>query len=271
MFEILRHNLKMTNGHEIPVFGLGTWELEGRTCEETVRRALDMGYRHIDTAEAYGNESHIGRALQGFNRSDLFITSKVSSSHLWKKDLIEACKRSLDRLATDYLDLYLVHWPNEEIPLKDTMDGMSHLVEDGLIRGIGVSNFNIDWMKRAIMFSRIPVVNNQVEYNPYVNENKLHEFCQTNNVTLTAYSPLARGRVLHDHTLIEIGKNHGKSPAQVTLKWLLRKGVIVIPKASSEEHLRSNAEMDDWDLSPEEMEKIDAIESETRLYNTTYT
>jgi diketogulonate reductase-like aldo/keto reductase len=271
MFEMLRQNLKLKNGHAIPVLGLGTWELEGKTCEETVRQALDMGYRHIDTAEAYGNEARIGNALQGFDRSDLFIVSKVSSSHLWKKDLMDACKRSLDRLATDYLDLYLVHWPNEEIPLKDTMDGMSQLVENGLVRGIGVSNFNIDWMKRAIMFSRIPIVNNQVEYHPYMNQDKLFEFCLANNAVLTAYSPLARGRVLHDHTLIEIGKGHGKSPAQVALKWLLQKGAVVIPKASSEEHLRANADMDDWELSPEEMEKINAIESETRLYNTTYT
>lgn len=271
MFEILQKNLKLKNGYEIPVVGLGTWELEGRTCEETVRKAVDMGYRHIDTAEAYENESQIGRALKGVDRSQLFLTSKVSSSHLWKKDLIEACRRSLDRLQTDYLDLYLVHWPNEEIPLKDTMEGMSQLVDDGLVRGIGVSNFNSDWLKRAIMFSRAPVVNNQVEYSPYAEQEKTLEFCLANGVTLTAYSPLARGQVLKDHRLEEVGKQYNKSAAQVSLKWLLQKGAIVIPKASSEEHLRSNADLSGWQLSPQDMKTINAIEADTRLIDTTYT
>lgn len=266
MFDILQKNLKLNSGYEMPVVGLGTWELEGRTCEEAVRKALDLGYRHIDTAEAYENESQIGKAIKNADRSTLFITSKVSSSHLWKKDLIEACRRSLDKLGTDYLDLYLVHWPNEEIPLKDTMEGMSQLVDDGLVRSVGVSNFNIDWMKRAIMFSRAPVANNQVEFNPYVDQDKTLEFCLANDVTLTAYSPLARGQVLKDGRFREIGKKYGKTPAQVSLMWLLQKGTIVIPKASSEEHLRSNADLSGWKLDPEDMKKINAIEAEARTY-----
>ena len=182
----------------MPVLGLGTWQLAGIGCERIVKAAIDLGYRHFDTAELYGNEREVGRAIRGVERSDLFITSKVSSEHLRANDVIHACANSLGRLETDYLDLYLIHWPNDAIPLEETMDGMQYLVEEGMVHSVGVSNFDVGRMRDVISASQTPLCNNQVEYHPYRHRREIPQFCREHNIALTAYCPLAKGRVLRD-------------------------------------------------------------------------
>ncbi len=271
MERILEKAVKLKNGASMPVFGLGTWKLSGSTCTETVRQAIDMGYRHIDTAEMYGNEAEIGQAIRNADRSRLFITSKVSSANLGQYDVVKACSQSLDRLRTDYLDLYLLHWPNDAIPLGQTMEGMQKLVAEGKVKSVGVSNFDVDRMQEAMAASEAPICNNQVEYHPFRPRHEIPQFCREHGITVTAYCPLARGRALEDSTLQEIGRKYGKSAAQVSLAWLLSKGALVIPKASSEEHLRANADLDGWELSNEDLETIDSMGVERKLVDVHYT
>lgn len=271
MNEITNQSYRLASGYPMPVLGLGTWQLVGSACEGIVKAAVGLGYRHFDTAELYDNEREVGRAIQGVDRGELFVTSKVSSEHLRANDVISACMNSLDRLETDYLDLYLIHWPNDEIPLEETMDGMQYLIDEGRVRSIGLSNFDVGRMRNAISAAKSPICNNQVEYHPYRHRQQIPEFCRENYIALTAYCPLAKGRVLKDATLTRIGKQYGKSPAQVSLRWLLQKGAIVIPKAGSVEHLKANMAMDGWELSEQDMHQIDAIDIEARLVDATYT
>ncbi len=271
MQNIMSQSYKLLSGYEMPVLGLGTWQLVGSTCERIVRAALELGYRHFDTAELYGNESEIGAALADADRASLFLTSKVSSAHLRTNDVVRACRRSLEHLRTDYLDLYLIHWPNDEIPIAETMDGMLYLVEEGMVRSVGVSNFDVRRLQEAMSVPDVPVCNDQVEYHPYRHRRELPEFCRAHGITLTAYCPLAKGRVVRDPLLTRIGRPYGKSAAQVSIRWLLQKGAVVIPKAGSVEHLRANMEMDGWELSAEDMRAIDESAVETRIIDATYT
>jgi 2,5-diketo-D-gluconate reductase B len=268
---IINKTFELLSGYPMPVLGLGTWQLVGSACERIVRQAVELGYRHIDTAELYGNEREIGRAIKGVERASLFITSKVSSANLRPNAVVMACKGSLQRLGTPYLDLYLVHWPNDEIPLGQTIEGMQYLVEEGLVRSIGVSNFDVRRVQEAMAVSETPLCNDQVEYHPYRPRRELPEFCRAHRIALTAYCPLAKGRVVHDPTLTEIGRKYGKSAAQVSLRWLLQKGAIVIPKAGSVEHLRANLEMDGWELSAEDVREIEEIGVEAKIVDATYT
>jgi diketogulonate reductase-like aldo/keto reductase len=271
MNDILSRSCELATGYSMPVLGLGTWQLVGAACERIVKAAIELGYRHFDTAELYGNEAEVGRAIQGVERSELFITSKVSSEHLRANDVVLACTASLSRLDTDYLDLYLIHWPNDEIPVEQTMDGLQYLVEEGLVRSIGVSNFDVRRMQAVIAASEAPLCNNQVEYHPYRHRKAIPDFCREHNIALTAYCPLAKGRVLKDPILTEIGRRHGKSAAQVSLRWLLQKGALVIPKAGSLEHLKANTYLNGWELSEQDLNEIDAIDVEARLVDSTYT
>ncbi len=271
MESIVNRKCQLLSGYAMPVLGLGTWQLVGFACARVVSKALELGYQHIDTAELYGNEREIGQALGGIDRSELFLASKVSSSHLRTNDVIRSCQMSLERLGTDYLDLYLVHWPNDDIPMAQTMDGMQYLVEEGMVRSIGVSNFDVPRLREAMAAAQVPICNDQVEYHPYRHRRAIPQFCQENEIVLTAYCPLARGRVNHDPLLIRIGRKYGKSPAQVSLRWLLQKGAAVIPKASSVEHLKDNMDVDGWDLSEDDMRAIDENGIEAKLVDAVYT
>ncbi len=271
MESVLSQSYRLLSGYSMPVFGLGTWMLSGSACEQMVSMAIQLGYRLIDTAELYGNEAEIGRAIRAFDRSALFITTKVSSAHLSTNDLVHACRRSLDHLGTDYLDLYLIHWPNDAIPIEYTMEGMQYLVEQGSVRSVGVSNFDVGRLQEVIAASDVPICNDQVEYHPYRPRREIPEFCREHNVALTAYCPLGKGAVLRDPVLTRIGRRHGKSAAQVSLRWLLQKGAIVIPKAGSLNHLKENIDLDGWELSIEEMQEIDNIGVEAKVVDTVYT
>lgn len=271
MERLIEQDYKLLSGYAMPVLGLGTWGLVGSACERTVSKALELGYRHIDTAELYGNEAQIGRAIRGADRASLFLTSKVASENLRTDDVLRACSQSLERLGTHYLDLYLVHWPNDEIPIEETMEAMDTLVEQGRVRSVGVSNFDVNRLQEAIDASAVPVCNDQVEYHPFRPRRELPEYCREHGITLSAYSPLAKGKVLRDPVLTRIGRKYDKSASQVSLRWLLQKGAIVIPKAGSVEHLKENMDMDGWELAPEDVREIDEIGVEMKLVDTTYT
>jgi len=271
MYDTLTQTITLQSGYDMPVVGLGTWGLHGSDCEQVMTDAIDLGYRSIDTAESYGNESDIGKVINRYAREDLFITSKVSSEHLAPANILAACQASLKRLQTDYLDLYLIHWPNDTIDLKETMIAMNELIQQGWVHSIGVSNFNTHHLDDAMAASDKPVCVNQIEYHAHRHRERLPAFCADHHIVITAYSPLARGEVLSDPVLQDIAHIHGRSAAQVSIKWLLQQGCVVIPKAARSEHLRENADLDGWALSDQEMERINAITVETRVWDKAYT
>ena len=254
------------SGRQIPMLGLGTWQVTGDTVAEAVRMALSMGYRHIDTAEAYRNQRDIARgiAASGVARDDLFITTKVFREHLRHDEVLAACESTLRDLNLSYIDLYLIHWPNPSVPMTETFQALNQLQERGLVRDIGVSNFNSRQLDEALSVSANPITANQIEYHPYLNQEKLLAHCKSRGVHVTAYSPLGQGRPLKDPVLVDIAGRIGRSPAQVALKWLLNKDIIVIPRARSAEHLQSNLDVFDWELVAEDQAKIDAIKTVER-------
>lgn len=258
---------RLKSGRSIPAIGLGTWNLRGDLCVDSVCRALELGYRHIDTATAYDNHRQVGIGIRnsGASREDIFITSKVWYDSLHYNDLVSACNRALGELGVDYVDLYLIHWPNKDVPMEESFRALERLVEDGAVRDIGVSNFTIAHISEALRVSRLPICVNQVEYHVYLNQEALRSECERHGIRLTAYAPLARGAILDNPVLIEIAARHGRSTAQVALRWLLQKGIVVIPKASSAEHLKANLAVCGFELSTADMRQIDGIGVERRF------
>lgn len=261
----MEKELSMQGGKKIPALGLGTWELLGKNCEQAVKTALELGYSHIDTAEIYANQKQIGNAISGFDREKFFLTSKVWMSNLKFGSVLKACDSTLEDLQTDYLDLYLIHWPNKKIPVKETLLALKQLADCGKVKSVGVSNFTICHIEEALRFAEIPICVNQVEFHPFLFQKELLEYCNLKKIVLTAYSPLGRRKLLNDKTLVEIGKKYGKSPAQICLNWILQKNCVVIPKASSKEHLVENLQVFDFQLSMEDCEKIDSLDKNKRF------
>ena len=236
---------------------MGTWRLTGAECTKTVKRALAFGYRHIDTAHIYRNEEQVGQGIQnaGVDREEVFLVTKVWTSNFSYKRTIESTRESLRKLGTNYVDLLLMHWPNPSVPLEETLGAMSELQNEGSVRHVGVSNFSPSMVEEAVRHAT--VFCNQVEYHPYKKQDKLLEQAKDMDYLLTAYSPIAKGAVLNDRTLLEIGEAHGKTPAQVALRWLIQQEkVAAIPKARGEDHLKGNLDVFDFELSNEEMERI---------------
>ncbi|MBN2066959.1 MAG: aldo/keto reductase [Candidatus Diapherotrites archaeon] len=259
-------SVRLPGNVQIPALGLGTWLLNGEKCASAVKASLELGYTHIDTAEMYNNQVEIGNAIEGFDRKRLFLVSKAWSNHMHFNDLINACEKTLGELGTDYLDLYLIHWPNPKVPIAETLKAMQQLKNEGKIRAFGLSNFTIPEIEQALQTSK-EIATNQVEMHPLFRQGKLLEYCNSKNIPITAYSPIARGKVFQNKTILKIAERHGKSPAQISLKWLLQKGTIVIPKASSKEHLEQNLGIFSWKLTAEEIQEIDSIREEVRLVN----
>jgi 2,5-diketo-D-gluconate reductase B len=255
-------NLPLKSGYSIPSLGFGTWELTGRSCSNAVLSALKAGYTHIDTAVMYENENFIGSAIEesGIDRENLFITTKIWSAHLHHADVIKYCRRSLKQLKTDYLDLLLIHWPNRAVPLRETFGAFEELVENRNVRSVGVSNFTIHHLEDALNATRIPLSVNQVEFHPYLYQKDLLDFCRENGIVITAYSPLARGKVLKDETIKQIASKRNAEPSQIVLAWVLSKNCAAIPKASSENHIKSNLLAADIILTDDEIREIDQIE-----------
>lgn len=244
----------------IPALGFGTWKLQGSRCAERVADALAVGYRHIDTAEAYDNQEQVGLGLRRSKvaREEVFLTSKVWFENLRRADLLARAETSLKELGTDYLDLLLVHWPNPEIPLGETLAALRELQEKQRLRHIGVSNFPPSWVEAAV--EQAPLVCDQVEYHPLLSQQPLLETLRAHDMALVAYSPLAHGKLLENETLQEIARGHDRSPAQVALRWLVSQDrVAAIPKASSREHLEQNFAIFDFELDESEMQRLHAL------------
>ncbi|HEX6840215.1 MAG TPA: aldo/keto reductase [Stellaceae bacterium] len=254
-------------GARVPALGLGTWQLSGRGCFEAVRHALDLGYRHIDTAQMYGNETEVGWAVRESGlRDQIFLTTKLAPGNYAAAAVTRSTEESLRRLATDHVDLLLIHWPTGEVPLGETLDALAALRRAGKTRYIGISNFNVALLEEAVDTHAADLLCNQVEYHPYLSQRAVLAAVRRRGLMLTAYSPLARGRVQRDAALSAIGRAYGKSPAQVALRWLLdQDGVAAIPKASSRAHLAANLAVFDFTLSAAERAQIDALREGYRV------
>ena len=257
-----------TGGARIPKVGLGTWQNTGVACTETVRTALDLGYRHVDTAQVYDNEAAVGEGIARaeVDRDDVFLTTKVWRSNLRYDDVLDSVRGSLDKLEVEHVDLLLAHWPHPRVPVAETLEAMTELRESGAVKHIGVSNFTLSQLREARAAADVPLVADQILYHPYKDQSDLQRYCATNDVALVAYSPLARGDVLSDDLLERIGDRYDKTPAQVALRWLLQQdGVVAIPKASSRAHLEQNADVFDFSLTDEEAARIDDLTGSPRV------
>ena len=244
-------------GEKVPSLGLGTYRLTGDACEAAVERALGMGYRHVDTAQMYGNEAEVGRGLEdsGVERGEVFLTTKVWPSDFVHDRVISKTLESLRRLRTDYVNLLLMHWPPDGVPLGETLEAMRKLQDRGSVLHIGVSNFSPTLLEEATGHAEIFC--NQVQYHPYRSQTALLDQARELDYLLTAYTPLSRGGVKDDATLREIGADHGKTATQVALRWLVQQDrVSAIPKATGGEHLAENFDVFDFELSEEEMDRV---------------
>jgi len=260
--------VKLNNGVEMPWLGLGVWKVtDGQEVSNAVKSAIEFGYRSIDTAAVYQNESGVGQGIKdsGIAREELFVTTKVWNSDQGYESTLQAFEESRKKLGLDYLDMYLVHWPVKEKKYIDTWRALEKLYNDGLVRAIGVSNFHIHHLKDIFEVSDMVPVVNQVEYHPLLAQRELHAFCSSHNIVLEAWSPLMQGKLLDDPTLTKIAAKHGKSVAQVILRWDLQNGVITIPKSVSPERIAQNGDIFDFELSHEDMEHIQSMNKEQRV------
>jgi 2,5-diketo-D-gluconate reductase B len=246
------------HGARIPLVGLGTWDLRGRTCVRIVEQALRLGYRHIDTAELYDNEGEVGEGLRASDvaRQDVFVTTKVWPSHFGARELERSAKESLQRLRLPQVDLLLLHWPNPQIALRETVGALCKVKRMGLTRHIGVSNFTVALVEEAVTLADEPLVCNQIEVHPFIDQSKVIAACRRHGMAIVAYSPVARGGVKSDKVLARIGKAHGKTAAQAALRFLMQQGIVVIPRTSRPERLAENLALFDFELSAAEMAEI---------------
>jgi 2,5-diketo-D-gluconate reductase B len=251
------------NGAHIPLIGLGTWDLRGKTCARMVEEAIKLGYRHIDTAAMYNNEEEVGEGLRasGIKRDEVFVTTKVWSSNLRARDFERSARDSLAKLKLPSVDLLLIHWPNSSVPLKETIGALCKMKREGVARHVGVSNFDPALIEEAVKLSSEPLVNNQIECHPYFDQSKTIAASRKRGLSVTAYSPIARGRIKGDAVLTRIGKAHGRTAAQICLRYLVQQNIIVIPKTSRPERLKENFATFDFQLTPAEMKEIAALAS----------
>jgi 2,5-diketo-D-gluconate reductase B len=250
------------NGVRIPAIGLGTMTLKDAVCVEAVKTALELGYRHIDTAERYGNEAAVGEGLQqglqaaGLKREDVFVTTKVYQDKLAAVDFERSFSESLEKLKLPWVDLLLIHWPSPKVPLAETIGALCEEKRAGRTRHIGVANFTTTLIDEAVSLASEPLVTNQIEVHPFLDQDKVLAACRRHGISVTAYCPIARGKVPGNAVLERIGKAHGKSPAQVSLRYLVQQGIIPIPRSAKPDHLAANLAVFDFTLSAAEMAEI---------------
>lgn len=256
------------NGAAIPAIGLGTWTLRGDQCRALVSDALAAGYRHIDTARMYDNEAAVGAGIKeaAVPRNEIFLTTKVWWTDLAPADLWRSAEGSLKRLGLDHVDLLLVHWPNARIPLADTMKALNRAREEGLTRHIGVANFPTRQLAEAMSLSDAPLVVNQVEYHPYLDQTKVHAACRAAGIAMVSYCPLYRGGgLLEEQAVLSAASRLGKTPGQIVLRWhVQQEGVVAIPRTTKKERLVENAAIFDFALSDAEMTAISALKKADR-------
>jgi 2,5-diketo-D-gluconate reductase B len=254
-------------GNKIPLLGLGTWKLLGNECTKVIKLALELGYRHLDTAHVYENHKAIKKGIEDFDRSKLFITSKLAMDQVndkqIEKSVEKACDLALKELGVEYLDLYLLHWPDRQRPLAKILQAMHDLKKEGKIKSMGVSNFTIHHLQDALD-AGIHMAVNQVELHPYLYQKDLIDFCKKHKIHITSYRPLGKGALIEDPLFTEIGKKHKKTPSQIILRWVIQKELSVIPKASSEKHLRENMQIFDFTLNHQEILEIDKLDRDLR-------
>ena len=246
------------NGAKIPLLGLGTWDLRGRACARVVEQALRLGYRHVDTAEMYDNEREVGEGVHasGVKRNDVFVTTKIWPSHFAPRELERAARECLVRLRLSEVDLLLLHWPNPQIPLEETLGALCKVKRDGLARNIGVSNFTVALIEEALKVTTEPLVCDQFECHPFLDQSKLIAACRKHGLAVVAYSPIARGDARKNDVLKRIGAAHKKTATQVCLRFLVQQDIVVIPRTSKVERLSENAAIFDFTLSDDEMNEI---------------
>jgi 2,5-diketo-D-gluconate reductase B len=249
------------NGAQIPLVGLGTWELRGRACARVVEQALRLGYRHIDTAEMYDNEREVGEGVRasGVRRGDVFLTTKIWPSHFAPRELERAARDCLVRLRLTEVDLLVLHWPNPQIPLAETIGALCKVKRDGLARHIGVSNFTVALIEEALSVAGEPLVCDQVECHPFLDQSKVIAACHRHGMAVVAYSPLARGDFRRNDVLTRIAAAHERSAAQICLRYLVQQNIVVIPRTSKLERLSENAAVFDFALSDRDMQEIAAL------------
>ncbi|MGO4284774.1 aldo/keto reductase [Bosea sp. TAB14] len=253
---------KTIQGEVIPALGFGTFEITGPAGEAAIRTAIDLGYRQIDTAIRYGNEAEVGRAIRasGVPRAELFVTTKIWFNDLAPETVHRRVDESLDRLGLDQVDLLLVHWPTKDVPLAETLAAFAEEKRKGRTRLIGVSNFPVALLDEALEIHKAELFCNQVEYHPFLSQEKLLARMRRAGMLLNAYQPIARGKVFDNDLLNALGRKYGKSAGQVTLRWLVQQdGVGAIPRSSKPENMRANLELFDFELSPEDMAAIHGL------------
>ena len=262
----LRSTVMLRGGVEIPMLGLGVYQSPpGRVTRDAVRAALEIGYRHIDTARVYRNEEDVGAAIaqSGIPRDEVFITTKLWNADHGYDATLRACRASLKRLGTDRIDLYLVHWPVEQLR-HDTWRAMEQLLADGSVRAIGVSNYTERHLEELLERAKVPPAVNQIEVHPFLHQRKLLAFCRQHEVQVEAYAPLVKAQRM-DHPVIErIARKHGRTPAQVLVRWCLQHELVAIPKSVHPERIRENADVFSFVLGPEDLEALDGLDEGLR-------
>ena len=258
--------VKLANGVEMPRLGLGVWKAkDGEEVQNAVKAAIQTGYRLIDTAAVYKNEEGVGKAIKesGVSREDLFITTKVWNDDQGYESTLQAFEESRKKLGLEYIDLYLIHWPVKG-KYKETWKALEKLYEDGLVKAIGVSNFQVHHLKDLLSDAKVKPMVNQVEFHPYLTQKELLSYCNEENIQLEAWSPLMQGEVVRVDVIKELAEKYGKTPAQIVLRWDLQHGVVTIPKSVKEHRIQENADVFDFELSREDMDKLDALNKNHR-------
>lgn len=257
------------NGVKMPWVGLGVFKVqEGTEAIESVRAAIKNGYRSIDTAAIYQNEEGVGQGIKesGVDREELFITTKVWNSEQGYETTLQAFETSLNKLGLDYLDLYLIHWPGlDSSKFKETWKALEKLYKDGRVRAIGVSNFHVQHLQDLIQDAEIKPMVNQVEFHPHLTQRELLAYCQSEGIQLEAWSPLKQGQLLNDPTIIEVAEKYQKSAAQIILRWDLQNKVVTIPKSIKEHRIIENADVFDFEISAEDMDRISGLNKDERV------
>ena len=255
-------NVVEANGARIPAIGLGTMTLKEQVCIDAVKTALRLGYRHLDTAERYGNEEWVGEGLRqglaatGLKREDVFVTTKVYWDKLAPGDFERSVEESLAKLKLPWVDLLLIHWNNPKVPLADSIGSLCAAKRKGQARHVGVANFTTAMLDEAVKLATEPLVTNQIEVHPFLDQEKVLAACRRHGISVTAYCPLARGKVPGNETLERIGKAHGRSSSQVALRYLVQQGIMPIPRTANPDHLAANLAVFDFKLSDAEMAEI---------------
>jgi diketogulonate reductase-like aldo/keto reductase len=252
-------HLVQAHGAAIPAIGFGTWTLAGDACIEAVGWALEAGYRHLDTARMYGNEAEVGQAIKasGLKRDEIFVTTKVWWTDIASGELERSAAGSMQRLGLGHVDLLLIHWPNPFVPLAESTAALCRVKQRGLARHIGVSNYPSAMLEEAVRLATEPLVCDQVEYHPYLDQSAVRQACERHGVAMTAYSPLGRSALLGDATLRTIAQAHGRTVSQIVLRWHVQQpGTVAIPRSKTREHIVANLDVFDFALSEDEMRRI---------------